>query len=704
MRIALTHNLQRSADEAEAEFDTPQTIEALVEMLGQLGHEVHAVDVGEGLPALVRRLEELSPDLVFNTAEGQQGRAREAAYPALLEAMGLPYTASDGHVCAVTLDKHLTKLVVAAAGVRTPAARLIQSREELEEPGVLAMRFPVIVKPNYEGSSKGIDQGAVVDSPEALRRRVREQLPRYPSGLLVEEFIAGRDVTVPWLERHRPETGGVLAPAEYVFDEAMVGSRQHQIYDYRLKSELSAAVSVRVPASLEGAQVAELEEMSRRVVRALGIRDVARLDFRVDERGEPHFIEVNALPSFEPGASLYVSAAASGLAEPAQVLATIVGSAWIRHRGSAPTSPSRRPRRPSRRRRVRVGLLYNLKRIDPTVEGEDRDAEFDAASTIDAVARAIESHGCEVVRLEATPDLVNTLPRAGIDVGFNIAEGLAGRSREAQVPALLELIGIEYTGSDPAALSLTLDKGLAKRVVAQAGVPTPGWATWRRVPRKLPDWIEFPLMVKPVAEGSSKGVVARSVVRDEAELRGSVDAIVAKYRQPALVERFLSGREFTIGLLGGVRPTVLPPMEIVFTDPAVEHPIYSFEHKIAADAAVRYEVPASVDPPLARELASVARRAYTALGCRDVGRVDIRLDAAGHANFIECNPLPGLTPEWSDLCMIATAAGMTYDGLIGAILHPALRRAGLHLALRRAGLDDRRRTAAEDEEKTPSHD
>jgi D-alanine--D-alanine ligase len=329
---------------------------------------------------------------------------------------------------------------------------------------------------------------------------------------------------------------------------------------------------------------------------------------------------------------------------------------------------------PRRGSSLRVGLTFNVKRVCPKETGEDREAEFDAPETVTAIAGALASFGHEVVGLEATAELPTALAAAGVDVVFNIAEGIRGRNREAQVPALLELLDIEYTGSDPTALSLTLDKGLAKQLVRQAGVPTPQFFLMRTGNERLPKGLTFPLIVKPVAEGSSKGVLGTSVADDEAQLRELARAIAGKYRQPALVEEYLPGREFTVALLGERRPKFLPPMEIVFDVPAGKHKVYSFEHKQAFNREVRYEAPAQVDPFLRRELERVARTSFAALGCRDVARIDVRLDARGRVNFIECNPLPGLTPDWSDLCLIAKSAQIDYRALIGEILAPAVRR------------------------------
>jgi D-alanine-D-alanine ligase len=279
-----------------------------------------------------------------------------------------------------------------------------------------------------------------------------------------------------------------------------------------------------------------------------------------------------------------------------------------------------------------------------------------------------------VVDLEATQDLPLQLASTPVDVVFNIAEGFKGRSREAQVPSLLELLDIPYTGSDPAALSVSLDKALAKRMVRTHGILTPDYIVLQTGRERLPRELAFPLIVKPVAEGTSKGVTRKSVVQDEAELREVARELVSKYRQPALVENYVAGREFTVGLLGERRPRVLPPMEIVFLDPADPTPIYSFDMKQEWNDRIRYEVPARLAPRELDRLERAARECFGALGCRDVARVDFRLDAEGRFHFIECNPLPGLAPGWSDLVLIAQAAGLDYRALIGEILSFAIRR------------------------------
>jgi D-alanine-D-alanine ligase len=210
--------------------------------------------------------------------------------------------------------------------------------------------------------------------------------------------------------------------------------------------------------------------------------------------------------------------------------------------------------------------------------------------------------------------------------------------------------------------------------VRQHGILTPNFAILQTRKERLPKELRFPLIVKPIAEGSSKGVHHTSVVDTEDELRQAAREMIAKYDQPALVEDYISGREFTVGMLGERRPKVLPPMEVVFLDQAEQHPVYSFEFKQDWSQKIRYDVPAKLEPAQQKALEKAARESFIALGCRDVARVDFRMDNQGRAFFLECNPLPGLAPGWSDLVLIAKAAGLEYNALIAEILSGAIRR------------------------------
>ncbi len=333
-----------------------------------------------------------------------------------------------------------------------------------------------------------------------------------------------------------------------------------------------------------------------------------------------------------------------------------------------------------RRRRLRVGFAFNIKRPQAPGtpgKGDDSEAEFDSPATLQAIREAIASFGHRVIDFEANEKLPALLAASRVDVVFNVAEGKQGRSRESQVPALLELLGIPYTGSDAATLAVTLDKAVAKVVVAAAGVATPPFQLLRTGEEPLARHLgPYPRVVKPAAEGSSKGVNAKSVANNARELRSLAKAIIGRYRQPALVESYLGGREFSLAILEMPSPTLLPILEIIFTEQHGADPIYTFEDKCAPNPRIRYQVPARIPIRLATALRRAALTTFQALGCRDVARMDFRLDAHGRLQFLECNPLPGLTPEWSDLVMISQAAGLRYRDLVGAILDGAIRRLG----------------------------
>jgi len=390
MRIALTHNLRLSDDEDEAEFDTQATVDALASAIERLGHSVERIEVSGPASRTVTRLEAYGPDLIFNTAEGRRGRFREAFFPALFDELAMPYTGSDAYVLTLTLDKQLTKLVLAQHGVPTPRWQYVEDVSKLQ---VNALRYPVIVKPNFEGSSKGITQDSVVEDALRLHEVVGSALARYPAGVLVEEYITGRDVTVPYLEAAAPERGGVLQPVEYVIDEAIAGSRRYAIYDYDLKTKSDRAVSVRAPAKVKRIQAERIQQICQIVYRQLGVRDLGRVDIRLAEDGAAYFLEINALPSLEPGAGIYAAAALEGLHEDA-VLGKVIESATRRF-GIIDTR-SRRGR-PKRQDHLKVGFSFNVKRVTPDLAGELDD--------IDEMLAEIEAKHMDAAQSEAKGQL-----------------------------------------------------------------------------------------------------------------------------------------------------------------------------------------------------------------------------------------------------------------------------------------------------------
>jgi D-alanine-D-alanine ligase len=667
LKIAFTHNLQLTDSEDEAEFDTAETVDAVASALRTGGHEVEKIEVTGPASHLAARIESFAPDLIFNTAEGRRGRTREAFYPALFEELGFPYTGSDAYVLTVTLDKWLTKLVLGAQGIDTPRARLIQPEDlrRMREPGAIGLSYPVIVKPNYEGSSKGIGDDAVAREPRALAEMLTRAVRKYPAGVLVEEFVNGLDITVPFIEGLGDE--GVLLPVDYVYEP---GARSRfNIYDYRLKSSEASRVQVRCPPDLPRDVMARVRAISKTALRALGIRDLGRVDFRLGEDGRIYLLEVNALPSLERGASLFAASAREGLDYEAALGAVVASAA--RRQGLNLPAPGRR-RRPADP--LRIGFTFNIKRV-ASKGGNDTEAEYDAPETIESIRTALESYGHVVVPLEATAELPRQLMETPVDLVFNIAEGVSGRNREAVVPALCELMAIPYTGSDAATLSIALDKALSKRVLRQHGILTPEFQVMESGRERLSPKLKFPLIVKPNQEGSSKGVSAQvSVVDDEEGLRAVVRDLLERYRQPALIEDYVAGREFTVGLLGDKRPRVLPPMEIIFRDRENQRPVYDYQIKQEWEKHVYYECPAKLTPAELKAIERTARETFAALDCRDVARVDLRMDARGDIYVLEVNPLPGLTPEYSDLCLIANAANIDYRTLIGEILAGGLKR------------------------------
>lgn len=323
---------------------------------------------------------------------------------------------------------------------------------------------------------------------------------------------------------------------------------------------------------------------------------------------------------------------------------------------------------------MRIGVTYDLK-ADYLAQGwsEEDAAEFDSEVTIDAICTALKGLGLTPVRIGTVKKLAEKLV-AGERWGgvFNFCEGVKGLAREAQVPALLEAYDIPYVFSDALTLALTLDKGMCKRVVRDCGVPTPDFAVIETISDVAKVNLPYPLFLKPVAEGSGKGVDRNSKVTDAAGLKAVAADLLKRFQQPVLVETFLPGREFTVGITGtGADAEVLGVTEIVPKAGYVgagygfENKQEGWEEKLDVVIAAPAEAAAS---------GAVALAAWRALRCRDGGRIDVRCDAQGAPQFIEVNPLAGLRPEHSDLCFIAKYAGFTYDELIGKIMTSFFKR------------------------------
>ena len=357
-----------------------------------------------------------------------------------------------------------------------------------------------------------------------------------------------------------------------------------------------------------------------------------------------------------------------------------------------------------------VAVLANIKdeRIElPPDVPADALADFDHIETIQAIQAAIETDGHRTVFIQADSNLPYALKEIKPDICFNIAEGLGGEAREAQVPALLELLRMPYTGSRVTTNAISLDKTLTKRIWRDRRLPVASFQEFYTGDEPLRPELHFPLFVKPAREGTGMGVDTGAIVSNETEVRERVKWVINKYRQPALVEHFLPGREFTVAIMGRADSKLysrhpewydpdgfhrFPIMELD-SSRSVTPGIYSQAAKskdIGEEGSPEYYCPAEVDPELAKKLQYYAWRGHNLLGALDISRVDIRLDAKGQPCLIEINTLPGLTPAFSDLCLIANAEGITYTDLILEILYLGASRWGmleareLTLALKKA--------------------
>jgi D-alanine-D-alanine ligase len=333
----------------------------------------------------------------------------------------------------------------------------------------------------------------------------------------------------------------------------------------------------------------------------------------------------------------------------------------------------------SLKKKLRVGITYNLRKDFPPRENDpiDQWEEFDSEETIDAIKGVLEKEGHDVFKLGGDPRLIDRLRETPVDMVFNIAEGLQGRSREAHIPALLEFLNIPYTGSDPLTLAVTLDKSMAKRVVMSERVPTPGFRKVVTMEDLRGLDLRYPLFVKPCYEGSSKGVRLDSKISDASTLQSKMRWLLENYGPPILIEEFVSGPEFTVGILGNEEPYVLGVMHIEIKGTPPSESIYSIEIKREWEEKVRYHCPPPVPGELLKKIEEVALGAYRALDCRDVSRVDLRVGEDGIPYFLEVNPLPGLSPSYGDLPIMARCMGWEYERLVRTIFHHALKRYGM---------------------------
>lgn len=328
---------------------------------------------------------------------------------------------------------------------------------------------------------------------------------------------------------------------------------------------------------------------------------------------------------------------------------------------------------------MRIGLTYDLRSAYLAENySEEETAEFDRDDTIDALENALRALGHDVDRVGHVRQLAARLTGGDRwELVFNIAEGLRGMGREAVVPALLEVYDIPYTFSDPLVMALTLHKGMTKRVIRDARLLTPDFAVIDSAADLEQVRFDGPWFVKPIAEGTGKGVTAASVVRDRGVLAARCEEIAARYRQPALVEEYLPGREVTVAVLGtGRNARALGTIEVVLL-PEAEAEVYSYVNKERCEELVQYRLVRPEDDEMVAAAERLAVESWRVLGCRDGGRIDLRCDAKGRPQFIEVNPLAGIHPEHSDLPIICNKLGVPYVKLIEEIVDSAMERVEL---------------------------
>jgi len=353
-------------------------------------------------------------------------------------------------------------------------------------------------------------------------------------------------------------------------------------------------------------------------------------------------------------------------------------------------------------KKFRVALIANLKKNAPIFDGmkEDHWADLDSERTVNALVEAIHAGGHECEFIEGNISMVDSIQKYKPDICFNIAEGHFGDGREAHIPAILEMMRVPYTGSKVLTLALTLDKPMTKRVLHYHDLPTPPFQVFEREDEPLNDDMVYPLFVKPSREGTGMGISEKSIVRDDSELRQQVSDMIEQYHQPSLVERFIEGREVTVGVIGNLMGPVakriphdegapriqsglrfFPPMEVDLEPFTKKDIIYSNRLKVELADKLNYLCPAPIhDKELIDDLNWYTAAVFRVTGALDVSRVDFRLDA--HDNLkpyiLEINPLPGLSPGISDIVIEAQAEGIGHTELVNMILDTALKRYGMN--------------------------
>ena len=643
MRIGLTYNLKpaNAADDQFEEFDSVETVEALEGALRARGHTTLRLGWGEEMLSILDRER---VDGVFNFAEGIGGRGRESQVPAMLQMLGIPYTASDPLTIAITLDKPLAKLLAKAHGIATAPWRVNDGRD---------LRFPVFAKPAAEGSSMGITAASVCENDDQLRTTL-DQLRKY-GPVLVEEFLPGDEFTVGLVDG---EVVGVMQVVPRRKDETF-------IYSLEVKRDYLNRVDYRL------ADAPDVAEVGRAVWRAFGLKDVARVDVRRDRGGVANFVEVNPLPGMNPVTGDIVILSRFAGVPYEELIGRVIDSAvgrwggFVVRRSSFVETPSTTNDQP---RTTNIAVCYN---DDWHYKKNLNDVELTAEESVADMARQVaEPLGATLVPVR--DDVVGALRRLKeFDVVFDLCEGVLGHSNwEINFALGLEMFGIPNANVEAVAIGLCTDKLLVKRLLRAAGLPSP--RLWHG--EKDGTWI-----VKPSHEDAGIGIDAASVVTGAASVAERVQYVEETYKQPALVEEYIEGREFNQAVYFTVDgPVLLPPGEIVFDESlgATER-VVGWKAKWATnsreDRATRPQVPAVIPDTLRRDIGNLALSAASVLSLSGYCRFDMRQSKDGKLWIVDINPNPDISAD-AGFRRALDAAGIPFPQFLNALIMAARAR------------------------------
>jgi len=679
MRIGLTYDLKDDyvaaglAEEAAAEFDSPETIDAIEHTLRELGHQTHRIGSIRSLTSRLASGERW--DVVWNIAEGLHGIGREAQVPALLDAYQIPYTFSDPLVLGLTLHKAMTKRIVRDLGIPTPDFALVEREPDIDR---VNLEFPLFVKPVAEGSSKGVSANSLVRDRAELTLECRNLLARFPLGVLVERYLPGREFTVGIIGTG--DDARVIGAMEVV----LLDRTESGVYSYNNKELYEDRVRYE---AVTGAALEEARALALAAWRGLGCRDAGRVDLRADAAGRLSFIEVNPLPGLHPRRSdLTILCGLAGTPFK-ELIARILRSAGERivpftpladtpPEDAAQDGPDRPPLG------ARVLMLH-----DAVPEGALAD-ESEVTVQVDAVCEGLIALGHSVETAACGLDLAaltRLVSEHRPDLVFNLVESLECHGRLCHVvPSVLDTLGVSYSGSAADVLFATTNKLIAKRLLRSGGLRTPDWRTLEEL-RVGADIAPARYILKSVWEHASRGLGRASVVEatTAAELADALESRWDSLAGEGFAETYIHGREFRLSMLAGEDgPQVLPTSEIVFEAAGsgvacIDTYAAKWEDPASPDymsTTRRYDVPAS-DAAMLEEVQRIGRSVWSLFGLRGYARIDFRVDEAGRAWVIDVNANPSLSPLAGFVAALEQA-GIPFSRAIERILNDIPVRVG----------------------------